>query len=150
MKRISFLAPVSIAVISALSTASFAGGHLPYEKRQAAMKTVGASTKTLSGYAKGTAPYDAAGATAAFTAMQNAVANLGEMFPEGSEADKSEAGPKIWSDPAGFDAAIVKFQNDIAAAVAAAPASKDAFMPVFGQVAGNCKACHEGYRVKKN
>ncbi|MCC2097296.1 MAG: cytochrome c, partial [Hyphomicrobiales bacterium] len=56
---------------------------------------------------------------------------------------------KIWEDMDGFKAAVEKMRGDLDAAIAAAPQDKAAFMPVFQQVAGNCGACHEAYRIKK-
>ncbi len=147
-----FLTTVATAGAIALGsfTFSFAGGHLPYEKRQQAMKAVGGGTKTIGDMLKGATDFDAAKANAALASMNDAAKLFGEHFPEGSDDPKSEAGPKIWSDRAGFDAAVAKFQGDLAAAVAAAPSDKAGVQAAFGQVASNCKSCHENYRVKKN
>lgn len=127
-----------------------AGGHLPEEKRKAAMKEVGKNTGIIGDMLKGAATFDAAKANAAMAAMQAAVADYGDLFPEGSESATSEAAPAIWSDRAGFDAVLAKFQADIAAGVSAAPDSQEAVAAAFGQIAGNCRTCHQGYRVKKN
>lgn len=145
------IAPASAALglaLSALVLPALAAEG-PVAERQALMKQVGGAMKTLGGTAKGAVAYDAAAVKAAFMSMHEAAAAFGKHFPEGSEAADSEASPKIWTDREGFDAALAKFQTDTTKAVEAAPADKDAFMPVFGQVASNCKACHEAYRVKK-
>ncbi|MEO0912063.1 MAG: cytochrome c [Pseudomonadota bacterium] len=130
-------------------TLTIAGGHAPYEKRQAAMKVVGGSAKTIGDMLKGTTAFDAAKANAALAAMQEAVAPYGDFFPEGSEAPQSEASPAIWSDRAGFDATLAAFQADIADAVSAAPQDQAGMAAAFGAVTENCGTCHKAYRVKK-
>ncbi|MEM6465446.1 MAG: cytochrome c [Pseudomonadota bacterium] len=138
-----------VSALALSATVVLAGGHSPIEKRQAAMKTVGGSTKTVGDMLRGSTSFDAAKANAALAAMQAAVAEYGTFFPEGSESATSEAGPAIWSDRAGFDAAVAKFQSDISAAVAAAPADQAALQAAFGPIGGNCRSCHTAYRVKK-
>jgi cytochrome c556 len=123
----------------------------PVSVRQHMMKAVGASMKVLGGMAKGEVDYDPVKAGLAFQAMNAAAVGFGSQFPEGSMAeDRSEAGPAIYDDRAGFDATLVAFAEDTFAAIQADPQTKDAFMPVFGAVAENCKACHEDYRVKRD
>lgn len=128
---------------------SFAGGHSPVEKRQAAMKTVGGGTKTIGDMLRGNTEFDAARANAALVAMRDAVAPFESYFPEGSDAANSEAGPKIWSDHAGFVTVLTSMQTDLNAAVDANAQDKAGIGAVFGKVASNCKTCHETYRVKK-
>ena len=120
--------------------------------RKALMKEkVGASMGTLGKIAKGEMEYDAAAVLASFTTMREAAGNFGDLFPEDSkEGGETTASPKIWEDMDGFKAQLAKFEGDLDAAITAAPADKDSFMAAFGPVAGNCKACHETYRVLKN
>lgn len=117
--------------------------------RKAVMKEkVGASMGVLVKTVKGEMVYDAAAVKAAFTTMREGTANFANLFPEGSESGgKTIADPKIWSDMDGFKAALAKFHADLDEAIAANPADKDAYGPVFGKVAANCNACHETYRV---
>lgn len=147
----NILRPTAIAGLAlCLSVAlAQAGGHSPIEKRQAAMKTIGGSTKTIGDMLKGSTAFDAAKANAAMAAMQGAMAGFGDYFPEGSESATSEAAPAIWTDRAGFDAVLAKFKADIDAGVAAAPGDQAGVQAAFGQIAANCKTCHQGYRVKK-
>ncbi|MFT7026790.1 MAG: cytochrome c556 [Paracoccaceae bacterium] len=157
MNRIRFAVAAGALALSAIAT--FAHGAEPVEPvnpsdpvsvREHMMKNVGAAMGMAGKMAKGEAAYSADTAVAAFRIMNAAALGFGSQFPAGSGTDASEASPKIWTDAAGFDAAVVKFIKDTEAAVIAAPATLDAFKPVFGQVAGNCKSCHEGYRIKKN
>ena len=147
-----FVGIASIAAICASVTLAVAGGHTPVEQREAMMQTVGKSTKTIGDMLKGDTAFDAAVANEALVAMQDAVANMGDLFPEGTELageNENAAGPAIWTDRAGFDAKIAAFQEDIAAAVSAAPQEQQAMAAAFGEVAQNCQSCHEAYRVKK-
>lgn len=119
--------------------------------RQAEMKNNGKNIGMLAKMAKGEVPFDAAEVIKALESMKNTTANYAELFPVGSETGgDTEASPKIWEDPAGFKAALAKFHADIDAAVAAAPQDAAALGPVLGSVGGNCKACHDSYRVMKN
>ncbi len=150
--RKSFLSASLLA--SAIVIGSFglsvAGGHLAYEQRQAAMKTVGKSAKTIGDMLKGQTEFDAAAANAALVAMRDAVQPYGDLFPEGSEHPESEAAPAIWSDRTGFDTVLAAFKEDLDAAVAAAPQDQAGMGAAFGAVAENCGTCHKGYRIKKN
>lgn len=145
-------AMIGTAILVASATLPLAGGHSPVEKREAAMKEVGKSTKLLGEMVKGETAFDATAANAALAAMAEAATGVGDHFPEGTAgAGENEyaAAEAIWTDRAGFDAAMTEFQQDVAAAVEAAPQTKEDLVVVFGAVAQNCKACHEDYRIKK-
>lgn len=141
---------VLAVAVSAMGLTAVHAMDDPIAARQEAMKSVGGATRTLAGITKGETEFDAAKVVEAFTTMNEVAKKYASLFPEGSETGgDTEAAPAIWSDRAGFDAAVVKFEADTAAAIAAAPADAAALGPVFGQVAGNCKACHEVYRIDK-
>ncbi len=148
MKRL-ILAAASVAILS--TGLAFAGGHLPQEKRQAAMKEVGNNMGVVGKMAKGETEFDGAAALAAFQGMQTAVQGWGDLFPEGSETgSETEASPQIFSDRDGFNAKIEEFQTALASATQAAPADREALGATLGMVGKNCQACHEVYRVKSN
>lgn len=149
MPNFTKIATLTGAALALSVTLTVAAGHEAFENRKAAMKVVGGSTKTIGDMLKGTTDLDPAKANEAFAAMQAAVAPFGDLFPEGSDAPTSEAGPAIWTDRAGFDATLAAFEEDIAAAVAAAPQDQASIAAAFGAVAENCKTCHQSYRVKK-
>ena len=141
---------VFAAAAAVVFTASAAHADAIADRKALMKEKVGASMGLLGKTAKGEMAYDAAAVLAAFTTMREATNGFGDLFPADSkEGGETTASPKIWEDMDGFKAALVKFQGDLDSAVSAAPADKDAFMPVFGAVAGNCKACHETYRVQK-
>jgi cytochrome c556 len=140
---------VSVAAFAMLAAGVAHANEI--ELRKAMMKSNGESMGVLAKMAKGEMDYDAAAALDAFTKMNKVAMQFGAMFPAGTETGgETTANPKIWEDAAGWEAALKKYADDTAAAVAAAPADKEAFMPVFGAVAGNCQSCHQAFRVAKN
>ena len=123
----------------------------PIAQRQAMMKQNGRDTGAGAKMLKGEVPFDAAMAMKIFKEMNDSSKKFGGLFPKGSETGgDTEAAPAIWAKPAEFKAAVMKFDADTAAAMAAKPATLDAFKAQFISVTGNCKSCHEGFRIKKN
>ncbi|MDP2734050.1 MAG: cytochrome c [Hoeflea sp.] len=142
---------LAAAVIGAAGFAPAIAADEPQVVRQEMMKKNGGSVGELAKMVKGAVAFDAAAALAALTSIAEVAATYGEQFPEGSETGfETEAAPAIWSDRAGFDAAVAKFKTDADAAVAAAPADLDGLKAVFGPLTQNCGACHETYRLKKS
>lgn len=137
----------TVAACLMVSTSAFAD---PIADRRAAMKNVGMAMGTLVKMLKGQMDYDPNAALLSFAVMNNAAIGITSLFPAGTETGgETTAHAKIWSDMAGFTAAMAKFQTDTAAAIAAKPADAGAFKAEFGKVASNCKSCHESYRVAK-
>ena len=123
----------------------------PIAARQAIMKQNGRDTGAGAKMLKGEVPFSAASAMAIFKNMNDTAKKFGTLFPKGSETGgDTEAAPAVWSKPADFKAAVSKFDADTAAALAAKPATFDAFKAQFITVTGNCKSCHEGFRIKKD
>jgi len=121
----------------------------PITDRQNLMKERGAQMRVLAPVAQGKAPFDAA---AVLDALEKLGANaqatdVDALWPAGSESGDTKSAPAIWSDMEGFKAAEKKFEDDVAAALAAKPADLAAFQAVFGPVAANCGACHQKYRL---
>lgn len=137
----------------ALSAASVFAADDPIAVRKALMQATGAAAGPAGAMLKGEMDYNPVVAKASIAAMNAVAMSIGDYFPEGSTADNSTAAPKIWEDAAGFKAATDKFKADTAAAAAASgkdgPADLDAFKAAMGPVLGNCKACHEAYRIQK-
>jgi cytochrome c556 len=141
-------------LVGALALTVFAGSAFaaedPIAARKGMMSNVGKAMGAAAAMVKGEAEFDARVGELAFRTMNAVSLGYGEMFPAGSETGgETEASPKIWEDNAGFMAAVAKFQGDTASAIKAAPVDLDGFKVAFGQVAANCKACHEAYRIKK-
>ena len=122
----------------------------PAFDRQTMMKQVGGAVRILSGMARGEAEYDPEAAVLGFRTIQAVAAGLPYLFPEGSETgDETEAAPAIWSDWDGFVAAANELETDAAAAVETGGGGLEAFQAAFMEVAGNCRTCHEAYRIKR-
>ena len=141
--RLVGLAGLSAALVL-LSPAQAAGDAA--SDRQSLIKHVGGATKAGAAIAKGEVPFDAVAALLVLRTLNGAGLGFGYMFPDGSETGAdTEASPKIWSDRAGFDAAVAKFVTDTSANVS----DLDSFKAAFGAATSNCGACHKAYRVKK-
>ena len=141
----------SMAAIAALSAVSVsAESHDPVAGRIAMMKANGAAAGAIGKMVQGETPFDAAVALQSITAMRDIAAGFGDMFPEGSETGPgSSANTTIWSDRAGFDAALAKYLTDTQAGVDAAPQSVEELGTAFGAIASNCRACHQTYRIPR-
>ena len=140
-----------IFAISALALAATAASADPIAERKALMKSNGAAMGVLGGMAKGDKPFDAAAALDALQRLQDDASKMDPavLWPAGSDTGDTTSSPKIWEDPAGFQAAIDKFKADTAAAAAAPPADLDAVKAAMGAVGSNCASCHEAFRVKR-
>ncbi len=135
-----------IASATMFSTFAIASGDVAKE-RQTLMKNVGAATGAGAAMVKGEVEFNAVAAQLVLRTMNNGGLGFGYMFPEGSETgSETEAAPAIWSDRAGFDAAVNKFVAETSATVT----DLDGFKAAFGVATANCGACHKAYRVKKN
>ena len=110
------------------------------------MEGVRDAAKPVGAMLKGEKEFDADTLQESLAVFAEAAGKLGSLVPEGSAG--GEASPAIWDDPEGFAAAIKKWQDTTAAAIAAAPQSLEAAGPVMKPVMGNCKACHDDYRVE--
>lgn len=121
----------------------------PVAMREKLMEQNGRDAKLGGQMLKGDVPFDAAKAQGIFASMHGVATKFGNYFPAGSNTAKSEAAPAIWEKPAEFKAALAKFEKDTAAAMAAKVSTKEAFGAQFMTVTGNCKSCHETFRVKK-
>lgn len=123
----------------------------PIGTRQALMKATGAAAKVGGGMAKGEMAFDPVVASLVLATFNATSRSAGHYFPEGSETgQETKASPKIWEDRAGFDQKLADFAQAASAAHAANPQDLESFKTAFGDVAKNCKACHETYRVEKD
>ena len=144
MIKTAFTTSALVVASLLLATPSYAGGDAAVE-RQSLMKLNGGATRTLAGMVKGQAPVDAEKAQAAMNILNAAALGFGYMFPEGSQTGaETEAAPAIWSDRAGFDAAVAKYVKDTTATIT----DMDSLKAAFGAAASNCGSCHKAYRTK--
>jgi len=138
--------------IAPMAQADSHGGAGAIKYRQAVMKAVGGHMGAMATILGG-----AGGNMADFKGHAHAMAELAKIsqniFPEGSDQMAGNTGAKneIWDQPAEFKKVLTAFASN-AGALAKAAESGDkgqigAAMGALGK--GSCKACHEGFRVKK-
>jgi cytochrome c556 len=118
--------------------------------RQAHYKDLGKAFGGIGAELRKDAPDKAA--IAAGAANVKAVAQqLPTWFPKGSGPEagvKTAAKAEVWSDAAGFDAAVARLQAETGKlADVAAGGDLDAIKAQFRTTAGACNACHEKYRA---
>lgn len=120
--------------------------------RQAIMKGIGQSVRTIAPMVKGEKPFEAGAASDALSKLNEYAQKIDveALFPKGSDTGDTTASPRIWEDMPGFKAKTDKFKADVAAAVAANPHDLDALKTQFQAISSNCSGCHQDFRIKKN
>jgi cytochrome c556 len=119
-------------------------------QRKEAMKGVGEATKPVGAMMKGEMKFDAAAVQKALMTYQAVAKDFDKYFTDASKTGgETTAAPKVWEDRAGFKKLLDKLVADSAAA-AGAIKDEASFKTEMGKVLGNCKACHDDYRVKKS
>ena len=118
------------------------------EDRQTIFKGFGDATLPVAGMLKGEAPFDLAKVQAALATYAAGAPKLPALFPDNSKTGKTEASPKIWEEKTKFEAGFTKLA-DATKAAQAAITDEASFKANIGKVLGNCKACHDDYRIKK-
>jgi cytochrome c556 len=138
----------AISTLALVTTAAFAD---VIADRKAVMKENGKQVGVLVKMVKGEADFDAAAVKAALTALNDNVQKIdvAASFPPGSDKGDTTASPKIWEDPAGFQAQVDKFKEVTAAAAAAPAQDLEALKPQLGSIGQSCQSCHEAFRIKK-
>ncbi len=149
---------LAVAAAATLAVSAYAGGHNlvtpdindPVTLRINIMQNVGASAGLVSAMMKGTIPFEPLAAQAALVTINTAALGLSGLFPAGMpENMRSSAAPAIWTDAAGFKAAIAKFIADSDDAKLFPPESVEELRDAFSVLGGNCKACHKAFRIKR-
>lgn len=141
---------LSIVAGVAVSATGIAVGQDVIGQRKELMKQVGAAAKSANQMVKGEKPYDAKEAETGMSTIAKHWLTFAKLFPENSKTGgETTAAAKIWEDPKGFEERGSKLAKDATAASAAASRGEDAFKAAFGDVAKNCKGCHETYRIPK-
>jgi len=121
------------------------------KKRMDAMGKIAAHLKSVNAMLRGTAELDTEAVQAAIDEIGMIARHMPDMFPEGSDAAPSEAGPKIWTDKADFDAKFADLANAATAmSEAAASGDNSAMGQAFGGLAKTCKGCHADYRINRD
>lgn len=116
------------------------------KQRKALMDALGDQTKAGAAILKGEQPYDPAKAAAIFKAYTDAAA-FNTLFPEGSDKGDTKAAPAIWSDRAGFDAQMAKFNAAVQQGLPQI-GTEAGFKTAFQNVAATCRTCHSTYQSR--
>ncbi len=118
----------------------------PQDERHELMETVKEAAQVLGPMAQGKTEYDPVAAMQALEVWRDVGSKFGDLFPDGSEG--GEAAPAIWEDRDGFNAALKKWQDATAAAIAANPQTLEDAKASIGPAFGSCKNCHDSYRIE--
>jgi cytochrome c556 len=123
------------------------------ENRRAAYTLIGNNFRWFGGVAKGAIPYDEAEATKRAARIAFLSGIVEDSFPEGSNVGEpdSKAKPDVWSNRAEFDKKLKDFQahaQALAETTAKEKGATEAFKAAVASLAGDCKGCHETYKVK--
>lgn len=137
---------LAAALVLGTATFAFADAQDPDVKnRQAAMKIVGANTKTLGEMMQGKTAFDTAAAQAAFAAIAGKAGEVPVLFEAEVTDPESDAADEIWMM---WDDFVEKAGALKAAAEAGAGVdSPEALGAAFGNLNGACKACHTQYKL---
>jgi cytochrome c556 len=145
--------PILTGAAAVVATAVLAADN-PVAVRQSLMDNNGAAAAVAGAIMKDEIAYSPVVGKAVIMALNSTAHAYGDFFPEGTAGpdNNSNASPKIWEDMAGFQTILAKFGTDVAAAVQVAgkdgPPDKAAFVAAVQPVLGNCKTCHEAYRIE--
>ncbi len=133
-----------------------AGAGMAQDAVKAAQDAMKANGKNIGGVLspmfKGEKPYDQAAVDAALAQLNDTAKKLPAMFPASVKDAKWEGdfspSPKIWSDKAGYDAAVASFAKVITEAKAKIK-DLDSLKANFPAIGKECGGCHETFRLKK-
>lgn len=139
---------VTLAVLLMGATAGVAVAQEgPVAQRKALMKEIGQKAEMGGNILKGQAAYDPQTAAAIFKTFADNIKSFGSLFPPGSDTGDTKALPAVWSDRAGFDAAIAKFEKAVADNAPNA-GTESGFKVAFMTVAESCRSCHQSFKAR--
>jgi cytochrome c556 len=140
---------LGVALLAGAALAADTGADA-VKARQQNFKQLGGAFKTIFDELKKPDP-DKAAIAAAATKMNTLASQEQTWFPKGSGPEagvKTGAKPEIWSDSAGFAAAVQKLQGETAKLQqVAAGGDITAIKAQAAATGGACKNCHDKFRV---
>lgn len=121
--------------------------------RKAAYTLIANSFKPLGDAAQGKAEYNQADIQKRANRIVMLTEFLDGAFPEASNLGEPDTKAKadVWTNKAEFDKKLKDFQEHAAALAKVAATEKtasDAFKEAFGNLAKDCKGCHESFKTK--
>ncbi|MBN9585526.1 MAG: cytochrome C [Afipia sp. 62-7] len=143
-----------VAAVLLLGVGAVAAQQDIIEQSHAGMKANGkALGGTLSPMARGDKPYDQSAIDAALAVLEDCAKKLPTLYPASIKDVKQTAeytpSPKIWSDKAGFDAAIATFSKAVTEAKGKIK-DADSLKTTLPTIGKSCSGCHETFRVKNS
>jgi hypothetical protein len=121
----------------------------PIAERQQIMKKNNQELRPLTNVLRGSAPFELDKVQAALKGTVSDYKRVAVLWStESQTGQETRALPKVWTDKAGFDAAMSRF---IAMAEAAQGTIKDevSFKAEFPKIMTACDSCHETYRAAR-
>jgi cytochrome c556 len=150
LTAVALIAALGVAAGAAAQDAPATPGGKAVLARQAHMKELNKTFGGLAAELRKDAPDKAALATGA-TTVAGLAKDLPTWFPKGSGPEagvKTAAKAEVWSDAAGFAAAVTKLQDETTKLQqGAAGGDLDAVKAQARAVGGACKNCHDQYRA---
>ena len=144
MKKI--VSVLAIAAACALGATAVLAQQNPLDARKALMKANNTHAGNMVRMVRGTDPYDAAKATAAFDQWADTAAKFGALFPDNSKDGETRATAAVWTERAKFNAEIAKFAKDVADTRAKGTANLDGLKEAMAVIGRDCGSCHETFR----
>jgi len=142
----AFSIRVALTAVLVVGMATVAAGQAdPIKARQAMMKANGGAVGSLVKIVKGESQFDATTVKTALETLHNST-TYAELFPVGSDQGDTKALPTVWSDNAGFKAALAKMIAADEALIANPPKDVDGVKAALGALGPTCKGCHDTYR----
>ena len=124
----------------------------PIKMRRGLMKGNGEAGKLIGGIMEGSTPFDAAKVKDAVGNLIKAGHEFGnnfdQYFPDSTMNGDTKASPDIWKNKDDFKKLALSLESDANAASSAADQGVDAFKAAPGKMFGNCKNCHEKYKLR--
>lgn len=146
MKILSYVLALLATIAMSTATLSHNGATGPTLVRMNAMTDMQKSIKSIATSIKSgnQEPDELSSAIDTLIAIGE---NLPALFSENHLSATSQASPKIWSDPAGFQLEIDLFNQNLFAAKAEFEASS--YATGMKALAASCKSCHTAFRITK-
>lgn len=146
--RLKITAALLVGLATATATLSVAHADNVIQQRQARMKEMGEQMKVGADMAKGAIAFDAAKAADIFKSLQTNMDGFVGLFPPGSDTGENKATANVWTDRAGFEAAVASFDKVVADAVATGAADVASFRTVFAAAGEGCRSCHQTFKTR--
>lgn len=141
---------VAATALAGVAFGSVVAADGTHDSRIALMKKIGGAAGALGAIAKGDKPYDAEVVKASLTTIAETAKAFPNQFNADSDKTDPEVNPKVWDNLDDFKAKAAKLSTDAETALAQLPADQAGVGATLKTLGGNCGACHQAYRIKKD